>query len=154
MLSHIILEADIEQGEDICASQNPIDDFAGHDIGALGPIELAGIFARLTNCSLEDVLQDYDYLNPTYGDEDGPWVVVLPEEFVERFAAITDDDLIRLNDEWPELTNELEQALELTGQMHYATLSTVVLKNHLQHISKICADSVRDGSEIMLWYDL
>jgi hypothetical protein len=150
LLEYVLVVAKPEKEGALCASKNPIAEFKGKDLGEIGPPEIAGFFAQLTGNSLHEVLRQHNDLHPICGDENGPWLTVIPEDIITRFSTLNEAEIKVVLDGWGTLKPELEK--NYGAELHQLTAAK--LKKTLL-LLKTVGVRARDSHEsAFLWVRL
>lgn len=92
-----IVTADEDDVEAIGQSQHPIEEWGGIEARSIDTAKIATIHCVLTGDTLEDALSAYE---PVYAvDHEGPLVLRIPDEVVERLAELEEDAAESVGDE-------------------------------------------------------
>lgn len=96
VLANIVM-ADAEEADAIGESSRPAEDWRGVEVKGLDAAKIAMLQSILTGQTFDEALGEYD---PIYAaGEDGPWVIRIPDELVERLAALEDEVLEPIGEE-------------------------------------------------------
>lgn len=129
LLTHIVI-GDVDDAEAIGESDGPVEDWRGIEVRGIDPAKIAMLHSILTGETFEEALAEYD---PVYAaSEEGPWVIRIPDEPVEKLAALEEDALEQIGEElaateeferdgWP--VNEAQALVEELAQLADACVS-------------------------------
>ncbi len=82
----------------------------GLGLGEVDALDVATLYALLTEQPVEEVLRATDNMMPCAGDEAGTWVTALPVSLTSRFAAMNDDELRNVAKLWLDQHALMEKA--------------------------------------------
>lgn len=152
-LRSVIVSVSDDQAEELWQSTNPAEQFKGQNISEASMLELAGVYALLSMRPLSDIMQEYSNFSPDLGDENGPWLVKMPQPIVERFASLSKSDFDEISKRW----NEFRQAPENARIAESASLSKIgaeELKAYLRLTQQVCAESLGSREAVYLWVNI
>ena len=106
-ISTNIVIGDISDVAEIGESSWPIENWRGFEIKGIDSTKIATLHAMLTGQTFDEAFGEY--LLAYEATEEGPWVVKIPDEPMERLAVLEDDALERVGEELA-ATEEFESA--------------------------------------------
>jgi hypothetical protein len=97
VLADLIL-ADSDDVADIVASEYPLGTFKGINVDGLDPPKVAALHALLSGKNYEELLSQYRPI--ARASPNGPWLVQLPRELIERMAGLAPHEHVPTALEW------------------------------------------------------
>ncbi len=105
MLVNVVV-ADGEDAGAIIESEKPVEDWKGFEANGLDQAKFAMLHALLTGELFDEAMAD---CGPLYAaDDEGPWLMKLPDDAVARLAELEEDALDRVGEELA-ATEEFEE---------------------------------------------
>lgn len=142
LLTNIVI-GEPDEEEAIGASEYPVEEWQGFEPNGLGPEKLAALHAVLTGESDDEAFAEYDHMHAA--TEEGPWVMRLPQELVEKLAMLDMDEetLQAVAQELAATVDFEEDGWDLDG--------TQSILEELVDFARIC---VNQGKALFLWMGL
>lgn len=125
--------------QDVCDSDCTSRDFFGLDAKGIDTVKLGVLHSILTG----------DEFDPSFmgnllcsGGEDGPWVMEVPAELVQRLAGLDRDLLRSVGAKWA-TTEEFSPRLD--------NWSPDAVQQILHDLAALCSRAVEEGKAMLMW---
>jgi hypothetical protein len=133
-----VVVADAEDAAAIGESSRPIDEWRGFEARGLDQAKFAMLHALLSGKAFDEAFDDFA---PGYAvSEEGPWLMRMPGESVERLAALEEDALERVADE-----------LAATEEFEIDAWPADQVQTLVSRLAELAAVAVANGEAIFVW---
>src|SRR5207253_1912724 len=123
----------------VCQSNCPAQEFAGLDAKGIDQIKLATLYAILTKSDFEP-----GFMNDTLssGGEEGPWVMEVPPDLVERLAELKPRQRTAAGKKWA-ATEEFSPQFD--------DWPVEAVQQILQDLALLCQRAVAEKKSVLMW---
>ena len=137
-----IVVADRTKAKEVCESECPSREFAGLDIKGIDTTKLGLLHAILTGGKHDPrFMSDVLYAR----HEEGPWVIEVPPDLVNRLAALNPEEIEATGKTWA-ATEEFSPK--------YDNWPAEAVQQCLQKLVELSTRAVADGKSVLLWMAL
>ena len=137
VLTNIVI-GDSSDAEAIGASLCPVDEWRGIEIKGIDLAKIAMLQAVLTGQTFDEAFDEYRPI--LAASDEGPWVFRFPDAPLEKLAALEEEALERVGEEWA-ATEEFED----NG---YPVEEVQAVLEELSDLAKMC---ISQGKAIFIW---
>ncbi len=125
-------------------SHCPSREFNGIEAKGIGSVELSTLHAILTRTPVDSGFMGGDCLLYSPSDE-GPWVLLVPTDLVQRLAELSAHYVVATAEEWAK-TEEFSPK--------YSRWTLDVIKGWLQELARLCRQAVAEKKAVLMWMSL
>jgi hypothetical protein len=127
----------------VCDSDNPSKEFAGLEAKGIDTVKLGTLHAILVRTEFDPSFMNGDPL--ASGGDDGPWVVELPADLVQRLAALDAKQIGDAAAKWGK-TEEFSP--------QYDNWPPEEVHEILKGIANLCAKAIAARKSVLIWMAL
>lgn len=127
----------------VCNAACPSKEFSGLDAKGIDPVKLATLYAVLTGTEFNPSLIGGDPL--ATGGDNGPWVMEVPPDLVQRLAKLDADGVAAAAAKWAR-TEEFSP--------EYDNWPAEAVHEVLADLAKLCAKAVGAKKSVLMWMSL
>ena len=135
--------ADRVDAQRVCDSVSPSDEFKSMDAKGVDPVKLGMLYAILADT--EDVPDFVDDEPLCDGGEEGPWVMELPKDLVQRLARLDATQIGAAATKWANTEEFSSEYDDWTPELVHEVLSD---------LAKLCAQAVGANKSVLMWMSL
>ena len=126
-------------GDSMCPSR----DFDGIEAKGIDNVKLSTLYAILTGTPVDPGFMGGDFLY-SHSDE-GPWVLLVPPDLVQRLANLSVDQVSATAGEWGK-TEEFSPK--------YSRWPQEVIEQWLQELARLCRQAIAEKIDVLMWMSL
>jgi len=135
--------ADRKDARRVCDAACPSDEFNGMDAKGIDPVKLGTLHAILTNTEYDPSFATGEPLCD--GGDEGPWVIEVPIDLVQRLAKLDAKQLGAVAAKWAK-TEEFSPK--------YDNWPADAVHEVLSDLAKLCAQAAATNKSVLMWMSL
>lgn len=135
--------ADREDARRVCDSACPSEEFNGLDAKGIDPVKLGTLYAVLTNTEYDPSFTPGTPLCD--GGEEGPWVIEVPNDLVERLGKLDAKQIGAVAAKWAK-TEEFSP--------RYDNWPPEAVHEVLSDLAKLCVQASAAKKRVLMWMSL
>ena len=133
---------DRKDARQVCDAACPSEDFNGMDAKGIDPVKLGTLYAVLTGSEYDP---DFTGKPLCDGGDEGPWVIEVPNDLVQRLAKLDAKQIGVAAAEWAK-TEEFSP--------QYDNWPAEAVHEVLAEFAKLCAQAVAAKKSVLMWMSL
>jgi len=137
VLSDLVV-APVDDAEKVAHADVPSRAFGGIDIKGIDTVKFGTLHSLVTGRTFDEVLALYDPVVEV--SDDGPWVFRIPEELVERLAALSEEEGRTVAAKWA-----------ATEEFALSGWDEAAVSDGLVAICELARRAVDSGQALFLW---
>jgi hypothetical protein len=135
--------ADRADAQRVCDSDCPSEEFSGLEAKGIDPVKLGTLYAVLTETEYDPSFVGGDPICD--GGEEGPWVIEVPNDLVQRLAKLDAKQIGAVAAKWTK-TEEFSPK--------YDNWPPELVHEVLSDLAKLCAQAAAVKKSVLLWMSL
>jgi len=134
---------DRSEAQRVCDATCPSEEFSGLDAKGIDTVKLGTLYAVLTEIEFDSAFMSGDPL--ASGGDEGPWVVEVPADLVQRLAKLDAKQLAAVAAKWAK-TEEFSP--------QYDNWPAEAVHEVLAELVKLCTQAMAARKSVLLWLSL
>jgi hypothetical protein len=135
--------ADHKDAQTVCDAAYPSEEFSGLEAKGIDPVKLGTLYAVLTETEFDPSFISGDPL--ASGGDEGPWVVEVPPDLVQRLAKLDTKQLAAAAAKWA-MTEEFSR--------QHDNWPAEAVHEVLVELAKLCTKAVAARKSVLMWMSL
>jgi len=136
-----IVVADRLDAQRVCNAANPSQEFSGLDAKGIDPVKLGTLYGILTGTEFDPSFVSGEPL--ASGGDEGPWIIEVPSELVQRLAKLDAKELADAAAKWAK-----------TAEFSLDNWSQEDVHNILTELAKLCTKATAVQKSVLMWMAL